>query len=141
MQSLTSAMQLAMALFQAQSGLLKPLDRSLSLHGISFTELMVMLTLQQAPQSSMRRIELADAIGLSASGVTRLLLPMEKNHLVEKQQNQRDARVSLVKLTDTGQQILSDALTTFEQSAQKATQSLTSKQIEQCLQLLGALRA
>jgi DNA-binding MarR family transcriptional regulator len=48
------------------------------------------------------RIVLADLLGLSASGVTRLLNPMEKLGLIERQVNDRDARLSLVKLTNVG---------------------------------------
>jgi len=50
------------------------LDSQLSIHGISFTELMVTYKLSTAPNLTMRRIELAESISLSASAVTRLLL-------------------------------------------------------------------
>ncbi|WP_438862282.1 MarR family winged helix-turn-helix transcriptional regulator [Neptunicella sp.] len=140
MTTLTAPMQLLIQLYKAQSDLLKPIESSLSAHGINYTELLVMYQLSLAPHLTMRRIELANAVSLSASGVTRLLLPMEKIKLVEKQQNSRDARVSLVKLTPTGQQVLTEALESFKQSAQSATQTLDTAQLEQCLQLLKQLQ-
>jgi len=86
-----------------------------------------MYHLCQSPNGTLRRIELSELVGLSASGVTRLLAPMEKIKLVKKESNRRDARVSLVKLTDTDMEILADAMTTFRQSATTATKSLSKE--------------
>ncbi|WP_144211026.1 MarR family winged helix-turn-helix transcriptional regulator [Shewanella donghaensis] len=117
----------------------KKIDRALSVHGISFTEFMVMHQLAQAPNKVISRIQLADAINLTASGVTRLLLPMEKNGLVEKEKNSRDARVSLVKLTDTGNTLYQDALATSQSCSDGLTQHLSSKQLTQLSELLRKL--
>ncbi len=64
------------------SQLLRRIDQHLSLHGISFSEFLGMYNLNDAPKMTMRRIDLAESIGLSASGVTRLVNPMKKNRLV-----------------------------------------------------------
>lgn len=58
----------------------------------------------------MRRIDLAEKIGLTASGVTRILLPMEKIGLVSREINERDARVSYVLLASGGKAKLSEAM-------------------------------
>ena len=58
---------------------------------------MVLHHLHYAQNQVMSRTELADAVNLTASGVTRLLIPMEKIHLVEKEKNNRDARVDIYK--------------------------------------------
>ena len=84
MSSYTPAMKLVMDLSSLQSKILKRLEGQLSVHGISFTEFQVMARLDSAPDRTMRRIELAESIGLSASGVTRLLVPMEKRKLVQR---------------------------------------------------------
>ena len=65
-------------LAELQNRLLKRVDQYLSVHGISFSEFLVLYHLSQAPNMTMRRIDLAECIGLTASGVTRLLNPMEK---------------------------------------------------------------
>jgi len=137
--TVTLAMQLVMDLSSLQSKILKRIDSQLSLHGISFTEFMVMYTLSSANNHTMRRIELAESIGLSASGVTRLLLPMAKTGLVEKEVNPRDARVSLVKLSDAGHRLLTEALTGFGHATQGLTQSLTASQVQQFLKLIHKL--
>ncbi|WKE66325.1 MarR family transcriptional regulator [Gallaecimonas kandeliae] len=119
---------LLLSLFALQGQLTKKLERRLSLHGLSFTELQVMLHLAQAPQQSLRRIDLAELAGLSASGVTRLLLPMEKLHLVEREANPRDARVSLVKLSEAGAERLTEAMATFELAADELLAPLAPAQ-------------
>lgn len=112
-----SGMDLVLALSALQSRLQKKIDVRLSAHGISFTEFLVLHHLRGASGNGMRRIDLAETVGLSASGVTRLLIPMEKIKLVKREANPRDARVSLVKLSRTGEQVYADARRTFEESA------------------------
>ncbi|MFZ6801699.1 MarR family winged helix-turn-helix transcriptional regulator [Undibacterium sp. Di24W] len=136
----STAMQLIMSLSVLQTQMLKKVDQQLSVHGISFTEFTVMHHLNNAPNYSMRRIDLAESVGLSASGVTRLLLPMEKINLVEKEVNPRDARVSLVKLSDAGISLFQDALQSFEIGAANATRGLDQDQIVQLHTLLEAVR-
>ena len=133
---LTEPMQLVMGLSTLQSKLLKRVDSQLSYHGISFTEFMVMYQLSLAANHTMRRIELAESVSLTASGVTRLLLPMEKINLVQKEVNPRDARVSLVKLSDTGKQLLEDALVSFEHSSETLMKAIEGKQVSQLLKLI-----
>lgn len=93
---------------------------SLSIHGIGFNDFIILYLLGQAPGEKMRRIDLAEKIGLTASGVTRMLLPLEKIGLVTRETNERDARVSYVVLTKTGQQLFEDA---------KETAAFLAKQI------------
>lgn len=135
----TKAMTLAFELTTSAARFEKRMERSLFLHGISFTEFQVLHQLSAAPEYKLSRIELAEKINLTASGVTRLLNPMEKNHLVTKQKNERDARISWVLMTKTGQEIYQDALTTFGFGTETFTENLTDKQTEQLLQLLKAL--
>ena len=60
-----------------------------------------MSALNEASTHSLKRIDLAEQVGLSASGVTRMLLPMEKIGLISKEEGARDARVSLVQALAT----------------------------------------
>jgi DNA-binding MarR family transcriptional regulator len=87
----------------------------------------------------MRRIDLAESVGLSASGITRLVNPMQKNHLVQKETNARDARVSLVQLSETGEELYGYAKVSFEQSAEYLLTSLSKKQISTLLTLTNSL--
>ncbi len=113
------------------------LDNQLSIHGISFKEYLILKCLYDAPEHLLRRIELAELIGVTASGVTRLLAPMEKNRLVEKRANPRDARVSLVMLSSGGQTLFENAKTVFDHSAEQLTSNLTERQLQTLSQLLS----
>ena len=122
-----------------QSRLLKRIDSHLSVHGLSFSDFIVMHHLEQAEAKTMRRIDLAEAVGLSASGVTRLLNPMVKMKLVEKQANPRDARVSLVKISSVGSRIYSEAALSFEIAADIFMKPLNSKKSQRLSKLMKAL--
>jgi len=111
----------------------KRMDQMMSLHGISFTEFTIMHQLNQALGSTMRRIDLAESVGLTASGITRLLAPMEKIGLVEKESNPRDARVSLVKLSQSGQTFYEEASETLGHGAEAFLEPLTDKQVEKMM--------
>jgi len=132
-------MSLAITLAALNTQLSKRVDSPLSFHGISFTEFMVMYHLSNAVNQCMRRIDLAEKVGLTASGVTRLLLPMEKIGLVQKEKNPRDARVSLVKLCEAGAGILADASNTFKQSTQALFDVLESSEIEELSRITNKL--
>ena len=112
-----------------------------AVHGIGYTEFMVLLQLSQAPGERMRRIDLANAIGRSASGVTRLLRPMEKIGLVERDRSERDARVSLVCLTQSGRRIFQDSLKTVDALAERSLQALDASQMKSLRESLALLRA
>ena len=113
--------------------LIKKVDSDLSVHGISYGEYMILYYLDSAPTKTMRRIDLAELVGISASGVTRMLAPMEKIKLVEKEANPRDARVSLVKLSGPGKTIYDDASVSFKHAAKALTHKLTSEQLKKML--------
>ena len=110
------------------SAAVKRMDANLSIHGISFSEYQVLHHLSQSPASMLPRIEVARLVGLSASGVTRMLAPMEKIGLVHKESNVRDARMSLVKLSDSGASIYRDASTTVDHVSSELLTSLSKEQ-------------
>lgn len=122
--------QFVLALASLQRVALKRVDRHLNIHGISFTEFIVLRALAAEGDHTLRRIDLAEEVGLTASGITRVLAPMAKIGLIKKELNPRDARVSLVKLTAAGRSIFEDASRTFEQGAQALTSSLDSRQMK-----------
>lgn len=121
------------------SKIMKQLDNNLYVHGISFSELMVMYHLYNSQSKTMTRINLAESIGLTASGVTRLLNPMERRKLIIKETNPRDARMSLVKLAKAGEKILMDAMATFEQVSGLIFKSFSPEQTTQLSELIRFL--
>lgn len=111
MSTINTSLQLLMNLAKAQAMIARKLD-SLSAHGLGFNDLLLLYLVQQAPGGKLRRIDLAEQAGLTASGITRLLIPLEKTGLVSRATNALDARVSLVLLTATGRRVLREALRT-----------------------------
>ncbi|GAB2678052.1 MarR family winged helix-turn-helix transcriptional regulator [Aliiglaciecola aliphaticivorans] len=139
MQQLTESMSLLVNLNLASIKLNKKLDRSLGVHGISFSEYMALHVLAEQPSYTMSRIALAEALGMTASGVTRMLNPMDKIHLIEKQKNPRDARVSLVQLSATGKSLYEDASVTFKHFSENLLSDLRQYQMESVLEVLKKL--
>jgi DNA-binding MarR family transcriptional regulator len=81
----------------------------LNAHGLTLNDYEVMLHLARAEGGMMRRVDLAESVVLTASGITRLLDGLERCGYVEKAECESDARVSYAKLTDAGEQKLADA--------------------------------
>jgi DNA-binding MarR family transcriptional regulator len=71
-------------------------------HGLTMNDYDVMVQLYWAPERAMRRVDIARAVLLTASGITRLLDGLERNGWVEKQPCPSDARVSYAALTEAG---------------------------------------
>lgn len=134
-----SSSSLFLKLIQFSGDALKRMDSNLSIHGISFTEYQVLHHLSLSPTSTLPRIELARSVGLTASGVTRMLAPMEKMGLIEKESNPRDARMSLVKLSESGWSIYSDTSTTVAHVADGFLASLSKIQREALIRLFSGL--
>ena len=149
MKNLSNEMSFCMNFASVHARFIKKIDGSLSAHGISFTEYQILFHLQMAqiqnsltqiPKTqAMRRIDLAESVGLSASGVTRLIAPMEKIGLVQKRVNERDARVSLVEITRTGSEIFKDASVGFDHVAGRLLGELDAKERDSGLHLLKTL--
>ena len=106
--AISSSLVFFMNLVKTQTIVARRFDCGLG--GLGFSELMILYHLSQAPETKLRRIDLAEKIGLTASGVTRLLLPMEKIGLVSKEAHARDARVSYVVLAPGGAEKLREGL-------------------------------
>ncbi|MFR9800560.1 MarR family winged helix-turn-helix transcriptional regulator [Streptomyces sp. MS06] len=115
---MSDALDASLRLVRAQVALVKRFDTSLSgLHGVSLADFTMLLRLGQAPGGRMRRVDLAGKLGLTASGVTRGLAPLERIGLVMRETDARDGRVAYAALTDTGRERLTDMLATAEQVA------------------------
>jgi DNA-binding MarR family transcriptional regulator len=80
------------------------------LGGLGFNEFIILFHLNGEKDGKMRRVDLAEKVGLTASGITRQLLPMEKVHTIKREANKDDARVSYVVITAAGKQKLIEAV-------------------------------
>jgi DNA-binding MarR family transcriptional regulator len=109
------------------------------LGGLGASEFVILFHLSQAPAETLRRVDLAEKIGLTASAVTRLLLPMEKIGLVKKEMNERDARSSLVVLATGGKRKLSEAIDRAELFCNDILNPLQTKELESLSKLMIGL--
>ena len=139
MEELTQYTKFCLNYSLVHTNISKKLDNQLSVHGINFSEFMILFHLDQALDKKMRRIDLAEKIGLSASGITRLVTPMEKIGLVHKEANKRDARVSLVKISTSGQRILQDASISMNATSDEILSKVKEASFTEMLKVLGSL--
>jgi DNA-binding MarR family transcriptional regulator len=135
-----AALDFCLRLARAQATLLRRLDNTLgNLHGISFSDFQLLYHLGRAPGARLRRIDLAERLGLTASGVTRTLLPLEKIGLVARQPDPRDARVGYAAITDTGQALLVDAVATAHMICQELLKGADPGQLDALAGVLGQI--
>ena len=101
------------------------------------TEFLVLRHLRAAPAQTLRRVDLAEQIGMSASGITRLLNPMEKIGLVEKEPSPRDARVSLVALSKAGKRVLKEVEVSFSATSKTLLKPMATQEQNALMELMG----
>ena len=77
--------------------------------GLTINDYEALLRLARAEDGRMRRIDLANELLLTASGVTRLLDGLERTGYVRKASCATDARVTYAELTPTGRERFAEA--------------------------------
>jgi DNA-binding MarR family transcriptional regulator len=78
-------------------------------HGLTINDFEVLVHLAHADGGRLRRVDLAERVLLTASGITRLLDGLERSKLVCKASCAADARVTYAEITPAGRALLSDA--------------------------------
>lgn len=129
----TAAMGLELALLVSRTNaeLARRLDRRLgAFHGISFVDYSVLNELGRDSNGRLRRVDLAEKMGLTQSAVTRILLPLEKIGLVSRHPDPNDARVGYAALTKTGRIMLDDATVTAEEVCGELVSGVRDEEFE-----------
>ena len=124
-----------LTLAKTQTILSRKFDRGMG-NGIGFNDFLILFHLSQAERKTMRRIDLADKLGITASGITRLLLPMEKIGLVASGAKGEDARVKMVTITKSGEEKMQEAKERLELFLTEIIAGVSSKEIENTTNLL-----
>ncbi len=94
-------------MLRVHAAILRELDAELeSAHGLPVTSYDVLVNLASAPEQRMRMLDLADAVLLSRSGVTRLVDRLERDGLIERATCPSDTRGVFAVLTDRGREAL-----------------------------------
>jgi len=97
-------------LFTASAALEQRLAPTLhSLHNLSFQEFLLLLNVARAPLGKMRRVDLAAALNVGFSSISHMADPLEKDGLIERQADKRDARVIYACITAAGRQRVDEA--------------------------------
>ena len=133
---------LGLAFAAAWSRLEKRLDHSLgAVRGISLAEYRILRALGDAPNAQASRVDLADQVGLTPSGITRALRPMEKLGIVSTVRSKRDARLAIAALTAAGRELLNDASGVFDDTMKNALRRAPAAagRVEELIELLDDL--
>lgn len=93
-------------LLTAHSQLMGTLDRELqAVHGMTIGDYDVLIHLAEEPRAGMRMCELAEAVVLSPSGISRRVDRLERDGLVIRERDTGDARNVKARLTDSGRKL------------------------------------
>ncbi|MBB6112451.1 MarR family winged helix-turn-helix transcriptional regulator [Mucilaginibacter lappiensis] len=139
MTDINSTLKFIINLAKAQTIVNRRFDAQLSSYGLGFNDFVILYHLSQAPHEKMRRVDLADKVGFTASGITRMLAPMEKIGLVSRESNERDARVSYVVLAPGGKRLLEESVKTAEHVALDIFPKSKTKKIEKLPEILDGI--
>lgn len=109
-------------------------------HGLTLSDYEVLLRLARAPDRRMRRVDLAEQVLLTPSGITRLLAGLERGGYVERAACESDARVTYAQLTELGRAKLRAASKTHFASVRSVfSERLTASELEALRDLLQRL--
>jgi len=128
-------------LLRAHAALTRELSaRLMTDHGLSLSDYQCLLTLAHAENGEMRRVDLAEQLLLTPSGVTRLLDGLERDGWVTKGNCSTDARVTYAVMTEEGRERLESAgRSHVAQVRELLEQQLSPEELETLVELLGRL--
>ena len=109
-------------------------------HGLTVNDYGALLALSRAEGDRMRRVDLAEELLLTASGITRLLEGLERAGLVERAECASDRRVAYAVLTPAGREKLEAASDSHLAGIRRLFEErFTADEIEQLTALLSRL--
>ena len=137
----TAEVQAFVAFLRAHAAITRDLDRELVVeHGLTINDYECLLFLAHAEQGRMRRVDLAEQLILTASGVTRLLDGLERAGWVERASCASDRRVTYAVLTATGRAKLQEAADSHITGVRTFFEErFSADEIETLARLLGRL--
>jgi DNA-binding MarR family transcriptional regulator len=105
-----SALEAWVRLLRGHASVIRSISAQLvSDHGLTVNDYEALLHLARAEDGRMRRVDLAERLILTASGVTRLLDGLETSGWVERASCASDRRVTYAVLTPAGRKKLREA--------------------------------
>jgi DNA-binding MarR family transcriptional regulator len=95
-----------------------------AVHGLGLSDFAALHHLAEAQGGRLRRVDLAQKLALTPSGVTRLLGPLERRGIVTREEGGHDARATYASLTRSGRTLVKDATATVSALAETILRSL-----------------
>jgi DNA-binding MarR family transcriptional regulator len=137
----TSQVGAFVALLRAHASATRRLNvQLLADHGLTLNDFEVLLRLARAADMRMRRVDLAEQVFLTASGVTRLLDGLERSGLVERASCSTDRRVVYAVLTQSGLDRLQGAAAShFAQVEELFAERFDAGEVDELTALLDRL--
>lgn len=133
----TPEIQAWVALLRAHATSIRRFNGELvSEHGLTLNDYEVLLHLSHAEGGRLRRVDLAERVLLTPSGITRLLEGLERCGYVERASCSSDARVTYALLTDEGYEKLRQASSTHVEGIRS---HFAGRFSEEELETLGSL--
>ena len=129
------------SLLGAHATLTRDLNAALvASHGLTINDYGCLLLLSRSGEQGMRRVDLANELQLSPSGITRLLDRLESQGLVGKGECKEDARVSYAILTEAGRAKIKAAWPEHVDAVERRLAAVLSEdEINTLRELLGRL--
>jgi len=134
------ALQGWVSFLRAHAAVLKQANAYLQQHGLTINDYEVLLHLARAEDRRLRRVDLAERILLTPSGITRLLNGLEQAGYVGRAHCETDARVTYAVLTDAGYEKLREAAPTHLESIDAVfARRFSEEELDTLASLLGRL--
>lgn len=109
-------------------------------HGLTLNDFEVLFHLAEAPERRLRRVDLAERVLLTPSGITRLLDGLERAGLVARAECASDRRVVYAELTEEGLRRFQESRATHRDGIRTLfADSFRPEEIETLGELLGRL--
>lgn len=126
---------------RAHSLLTRVLDEELrERHGYSLGDLDVLIQLAEAPRGRLRMCDLAAAVVLSPSGLSRRVDRLERAGLVARERGERDARNVEARLTPAGKRLHERLRQTHRGGVkERFADRFTTEELETLAEFLGRL--
>lgn len=121
-------------LLRASSSVSSMLKKDMQSYGLNPTEFTVMEVLYSKGAQPIQII--GNKVLLASSSITYVIDQLEKKNFVERKQNENDRRVTLVSLTQQGQEFMEKNFPNHSSIIQELFGDLTYEQLEQLSELL-----
>lgn len=129
----TPDIELCVSLTRAQARMALAVDDTLGAwHGLAWRELMVLHTLQRAPDATLPLSQAAARLGLAPSALLRMILPMEKTGWIERRGTQ-------LVLRPAGDRLAREAVASADLAAQRELRRLPAPDRQRLREMLATL--